>query len=88
MGKQLPETILAKVKEGFRSNTTGYEVLHLHTTNKYDRLSTMGTYYYDDNGDEIPDGAIIEFVDIKKLELKDYQKYIKNAYDTARNKTR
>lgn len=70
ISQELPQTILAEVVGGFNSNATHFQVLHLHTTNKYDRISTSGTYYYDDNADEIPFSVIKRFVSISDVEQK------------------
>ena len=70
ISQELPQTILAEVVGGFNSNATNFQVLHLHTTNKYDRISTSGTYYYDDNGDEIPFSVIKRFVSVCDVEQK------------------
>lgn len=66
--KTLPKTILAKIASGFCGNTTGFEVLHLHTTNEHDKISTIGTYYYNDSGEEVPMSAIIKFAGVEEIE--------------------
>lgn len=77
---KMPQTILAYVADGFRSNGTNFQVLHLHTTNEHDRVSTAGTYYYDDFGEEVPLSAIKKFVAIDKVEqqMVDMEEFLRS----------
>lgn len=64
--KTLPLIICAKVSEQFTEKKDDYQVLYLHTPNKFDKISTYHYYYYDFFGEEIPMNCIEEYIVLKE----------------------